>query len=72
MKRLRDIFNVRCKMPLDARSAIDNLNNIDTAYNGLITFNTTNKNYYGYVNNQYDYLLNLLRHDKVYNVLDYG
>jgi hypothetical protein len=42
--KILDNFKLRSKIPLDTRSSVDNLNLIDMPYEGLISYDKTNKN----------------------------
>jgi hypothetical protein len=50
-KKLRDNYNVRIKQPIDTRFQCTSLNEIDTPYEGLKTFQLSDNKYYKYINN---------------------
>lgn len=81
-KRIRDNFNVRVKQPIDSRFVSLDGSNIDTPYNGLLSYFNDNKFHY-YKDGQYPELLGEVEKNitdinkindnrKIINILDLG
>lgn len=50
MKKIRDNFDVRIKQPLDSRMSVENLSDIESPYDGLITYQKSDECFYKYKN----------------------
>lgn len=78
MKKVYESFNSRIKKPLDNRSTVNSLSDIDRPYEGMITHQESDKKFYKYKNGAYvdlfEDVLNKVsqKDDFVINVKYYG
>lgn len=67
-KKLRDNFNVRIKQPIDTRFAVSQLSDIDLPYEGLKTYQKSDKKYYKFE----DGMFKADKTEMMINVKDYN
>lgn len=67
-KKIIDNFDVRIKQPLDKRSSVQSLSDIDRPYDGLIVYQKSDGRHYKYVNG----VFKIFNENSIVNVKDFG